>query len=158
MLLRICPSTNGYTMLHLCSCAIAIMNSTARRYPSYILKEHQARCCHERDASKGQAVLELVSSLLPYSIVVVHMSHPDTSTFTCAGVSSQRASSERGTVALGLAPATGPQKSPKSTKTPKVSKSKKRKEIEGVQKAQLRIPRNAWLLVMPGAMGASVAR
>ena len=73
---RICPSTNGYTMLHLCSCAIAIMNSTARRYPSYILKEHQARCCHERDASKGQAVLELVSSLLPYSIVVVHMSHP----------------------------------------------------------------------------------
>ena len=68
--------TNGYTYGNLWSCANAIMNSTARRYPSYILKEHQARCCHERDASKGQAVLELVSSLLPYSIFVVHMSHP----------------------------------------------------------------------------------
>ena len=44
--------------------------------------------------------------------------------FTCAGVSSQRASSERGTVALGLAPATGPQKSPKKTKTPKFQSPK----------------------------------
>ena len=68
--------TNGYTvtLLHLWSCAIA-MNSTARRYPSYILKEQEG-FCHERDASKGQTVLELVSSLLPNSIVVVHMSHP----------------------------------------------------------------------------------
>ena len=53
--------TNGYTYGNLWSCANAIMNSTARRYPSYILKEHQ---------------LELVLSLLPYSIVVVHISHP----------------------------------------------------------------------------------
>ena len=32
-----------------------IYEEPARRYPIYILQDHQARCCHERDASKGQA-------------------------------------------------------------------------------------------------------
>ena len=72
--------------------------------------------------------------------------------FTCAGVSSQRASSERGT---GSGTGNRAPKKPQEHENSEVSKSKKRKEI---QKAQLRIPRNAWLLVTPGAMGASVAR
>ena len=119
-------------------------------YPSYILKEHQG-CCHERDASKGQAVLELVSSLLPNSIVVVHMSHPwhfhRLPVQECCRKGLPR------NVALGLAPATGPQKSPKRTKTPKFQSPKSARRYKESKTAQLRIPRHG--MVMPGA---SVAR
>ena len=46
-------------------------------------------------------------------------------------------------VALGLAPATGPQKSPNRTKTPKFQSPKLRKEIQGVQNCAAENPK-AW--------------
>ena len=115
--------TNGYTYGNLWSCANAIMNSTARRYPSYILKEHQARCSYWKSTKLdvARASVKLPPIFHSRGAHVPSLTLPP---FTCAGVSSQRASSERGTVALGLAPATGPQKSPKSTKTPKFQSPK----------------------------------
>ena len=142
MLLRICPSTNGYTvtLLHLVwSCAIA-MNSIARRYPSYILKEHQG-CCHERDASKGQTVLELVVKLAPkFHSRGSHVPSLTLPPFTCAGVLSQRASSERGT---GSGTGNRAPKKPQKNENSEVSKSKKRKEIQGVQNCAAENPK-AW--------------
>ena len=126
------------------------MNSIARRYPSNILKEHQG-CCRERDASKGQAVLELVSSLLPNSIVAVHMSHPWH--FHRLPVQVCRRNGLPRNVALGLAPATGPQKSPNRQKTPKFQSPKNARRYKESKTAQLRIPRHG--MVTPGA---SVAR
>jgi hypothetical protein len=119
-------------------------------YPSYILKEQEG-CCHERDASKGQTVLELVSSLLPNSIVVVHMSHPWH--FHRLPVQVCRRNGLPRNVALGLAPATGPQKSPNRTKTPKFQSPKSARRDKESKTAQLRIPRHG--MVTPGA---SVAR
>ena len=127
------------TLLHLWSCAIA-MNSTARRYPSYTLKEHQG-CCHERDASKGQTVLELVVKLAPkFHSRGSHVPSLTLPPFTCAGVSSQRASSERGT---GSGTGNRAPKKPQENENSEVSKSKKRKEIQGVQNCAAENPK-AW--------------
>ena len=127
------------TLLHLWSCAIA-MNSTARQYPSYILKEQEG-CCHERDASKGQTVLELVVKLAPkFHSRGSHVPSLTLPPFTCASVSSQRASSERGT---GSGTGNRAPKKPKRTKTPKFQSPKLRKEIQGVQNCAAENPK-AW--------------
>ena len=149
LMLRCCYVfvTNGYTvtLLHLWSCAIA-MNSTARRYPSYILKEQEG-FCHERDASKGQTVLELVSSLLPNSIVVVYMSHPDTSTvYLCRCVV---ATGFLGTWHWVWHRQPGPKKAPTERKLRSFKVQNCARRYKESKTAPLRIPRHG--MVTPGA-------
>ena len=144
MLLRICPSTNGYTvtLLHLWSCAIA-MNSTARRYPniSKLHIERTRRMLPWTGCFKGSNTSRASVKLAPkFHSRGSHVPSLTLPPFTCAGVSSQRASSERGT---GSGTGNRAPKKPQENENSEVSKSKKRKEIQGVQNCAAENPK-AW--------------
>ena len=130
------------TLLHLWSCAIA-MNSTARRYPN-ISKLHIERTrrmlpwtgCF-KGSNSSRASVKLAPKFHSRGSHVPSLTLPP---FTCAGVLSQRASSERGT---GSGTGNRAPKKPQQNENSEVSKSKKRKEIQGVQNCAAENPK-AW--------------
>ena len=112
------------------------------------------------ERAPSSMLLELVFKLPPiFHSRGAHVPSLTLPPFTCAGVSSQRGF--LGTWHCGTGSGTGnwAPKKPQEHENSEVSKSKKRKEIEGVQKSAAEKSQGMhgfWW--RPGAMGASVAR